>query len=176
MHPGKTKILSNKPKRTAAESQRHVQIFGDKVEILPLEGQTKYLGRMVTFCDPHGTEIAHRMKKAWGAFHANKGIICNRAHPLKHRLHVFNSVVTPTALHGAGSWTLNCNSEAILRRTQRQMLRSILQERRRHTKPLDEDTESTNTAMTASSHTHEDLEPWHEWIKRATDKVENYSR
>jgi len=56
------------------------------------------------------------------------------------------------------------------------MLRSILQERRRHTRPNNEDTDSTNTILTASSHTHEELEPWHDWIKRATDKIEGYSK
>ena len=106
-------MLSNKSKGIPAESQRYVPACGDKVEILQLEGQTKYMGRMVTFLGPHTTETAHRMKKAWGAFHANKGIICKRTYPLKHRLHVFNSVATLTTLYGAGSWTLNCNTEAI---------------------------------------------------------------
>ena len=131
---------------------------------------------MITFHDPHTTEISHRMEKAWAAFCANKHILCNRSYPLKQRLHVFNSVVTPTALYGAGSWNLNSNTAAIIRRTQRQMLRSILQERRRHATHRDENTDSTNTTDTASSHTTEELEPWHEWIKRATEKIESYSR
>ena len=29
--------------------------------------------------------------------------------------------------------------------------------------------------MPASSHTHGELDPWHEWIQRATDKIESYS-
>ena len=189
LHPGKTKILSSKYNRTAAEQATHTWVLNSKVEILPLHGQTKYLGRLISFHDPHTTEIKHRMKKAWAAFHANKHILCNRSYPLKQRLKVFNAVVTPTAMYGAGSWTLNQTTEAILKRTERQMLRSILQERRQtipsaaqianntdtNTITSTSTTSSSTSTSTASSHPTEHLEPWHTWIQRATRRIEGYS-
>ena len=66
------------------------------------------------------------------------------------------------------------------------MLRSILQERRQTiTTTAQEPHESTSssnsstntsTDSTASSHPSEHLEPWHEWIQRATRKVEGFSK
>ena len=122
---------------------------------------------------------------AWfhgAAFHTNKHILCNRTYSLKERLRVFAAVVTPTAMYGAGSWTLNQATEATLRRTQRQMLRPILQERRR---PQEGDqnksshssaSDSTSNLDTASLQPEEHLEPWQDWIQRATRNIEHFSR
>ena len=72
LHPGKTKIFSNVAQRSAAKSAKHIQILGNNIEILAIDGQTKYLGRMVTFCDPHTTEISHRIG----------GLSCKQGHAL----------------------------------------------------------------------------------------------
>ena len=57
------------------------------VEILPLEGKVKHLGQMITFVDQETTEVQ-----------------TTQLYLLRHRLHLFDAVVTPTLTYGAGTW------------------------------------------------------------------------
>ena len=52
--------------------------------------------------------------------------LTEKDYSLYQRLRLFHSMVTPTALYGAGSWAMTAGREQILRTTQRKMLRCIL--------------------------------------------------
>jgi hypothetical protein len=169
VHTGKTKILSNVEERRGDEARASATIAGKDVEILPYSGKAKYLGRHVSFSHPMDTtEIENRIITAWKKFWALKNVFCDRGYPLKSRLRLFDAVITPTALYGSGSWTLTEMHLARLKKTQRRMLRSILQHGRRRQQPMSE----TSSIQTASEIQDEDLEPWLEWIQRVTREVE----
>eukprot|EP00973_Karenia_brevis_P094752 12424006-Karenia_brevis.AAC.1 len=81
---GKTKVLSNGFGRMARAG--HIDIRGEKIEILPPEGSTAYLGRALCLTDIHGIEIRSRMAKAWAKFNSLRDELCNERYPLPHRL------------------------------------------------------------------------------------------
>ena len=56
----------------------------------------------------------------------HKQELTSKTYSLNSRLKLFEAVITPTVLYGAGAWTLNKQAESILLRTQRRMLRMIL--------------------------------------------------
>ena len=87
-------------------------------------------------------------------------------------------------MYGCSSWTLNKNMEATLRRAQRRMMRLIINTPRRRPQPPqsaqhDDDSETTNDDATPTNLENaitlsddEMLEPWPEFIQRATRAVE----
>ena len=75
--------------------------------------------------------------------------LCDKRLPLSHRIRLLNSVVGPRVVYGAGAWTVTVSCEQRLLRTQRKMLRWIVQTIR-----LPE-------------------ENWVEYIKRATHVAED---
>ena len=89
------------------------------------------------------------MNSAWKAFAKIKQILRSRSYPLRSRLKLFEAVVTPTALYGCESWTLNVSVGDKLKVTWRRMIRQIFQI------PRNGD------------------ESWVEYIKRATARVES---
>ena len=48
LHPKKTKLLSNQRRRRKPSARAHVRIGGDSIELLPVNGQTEYLGRVLS--------------------------------------------------------------------------------------------------------------------------------
>ncbi len=83
-----------------------------------------YLGRLLNLCDLHDTELEYRVKKACAKFGMYKKELTDKAYYLFQRMRLFNSVVTPMVLYGAGSWAMT-DAKETLRTTQRKMLRSI---------------------------------------------------
>ena len=65
IHPGKTKILSNRQRSKCSK----VNFEFGKIEILARESNTEYLGRLLGFQDYHDSEIRHRIAKGWAKFH-----------------------------------------------------------------------------------------------------------
>ena len=106
LHPNKTKILSNQTKRTGRASSHSARVQDMDIEIIPHEGSLKYLGQLISFHEPMETEIHHRTRAAWASFTSRKQELTSKHYPLAHRLRLFNSTVTPTALYGAETWTL----------------------------------------------------------------------
>ena len=109
-----------------------------------------------------------------------KDVLCNAAYPLKQRVSLFDSTITSAVLYGAGSWTMTQELDSKLRKAQRQMLRSIFQKGRRrmpqvmgdgdgHSSTESSESENVDVACDAPG---EELEPWHEWIKRTTHEIE----
>ena len=76
-------------KRTGKNAAPEIDIGEMKVGILKYEQSSKYLGRLVSFQRPHEVEVENRISAAWGAFHTNKRVLCNKALFLKHRVEYF---------------------------------------------------------------------------------------
>ena len=101
--PDKTIILSNLSCRRGRQAATIITVGGKPIKILPFTDSTKYLGRNLTFDNPHTTEVDHRVATAWRKFNALRDELTNARYPLRHRLHFFNSTIRPTALYGCES-------------------------------------------------------------------------
>ena len=173
-----------------------------QIEVLPHSTSQKYLGRQLTLHNPAETEVENRIAAAWRRFWTFKRELTTRSYSLKGRLRLFDGTVTPTLLYGCSSWTLTTDLENRLRRTQRQMLRMILNSprRRRTTPTTNNDTTHSHPDAAASqdndaasspssgTDTHDvdsdtpdvhippdaddDLEPWADWMRRCTHEAE----
>ena len=121
-----------------------------------------------------------------------KDVLCNKAFPLGQRLKLLGATVSQTALYGAGTWTLKEDRMRKLRSAQRTMLRMMVthqrrkkaprieesQQRKRSWEQEEEEEEEAEEDETQSglgepdqeeeAAESEDLEPWHEWVQRAT--------
>eukprot|EP00973_Karenia_brevis_P046754 6487414-Karenia_brevis.AAC.1 len=142
IHPGKTKILSNARWRRGESRHEFVNIGSMKLEILKRESFTKYLGRKITFQDVHKSELENRLAAGWRKFAVFKQELTGKTYPLRQRLRLFESLITPTVLYGASCWTLTVALEGVLRKTQRRMLRLVLASGR---KKIQHPTEETST-------------------------------
>ena len=128
IHPGKTKILSNQ----SSNIREEIEIGDIKVEILTREESTKYLCQMITFQQQETAEIRNRIRAAWATFHKKRQELTSRTYMLRHRLRLFDAVVSPTTNHASGTWTLTKEHERMIQSTQRKMLRLIIQTKRRY--------------------------------------------
>lgn len=131
LHPDKTKIMSNATKQTGRGKDKQATIGNMHIEILPLHGTLKYLGRIISFENTHDVEVRNRIKTAWCKFHIFKNELTSKRYSLKSRLKLFKGTVTPTMLYGCSCWTLSKGLETQIRSCQRKMLRSILGSGRR---------------------------------------------
>ena len=180
LHPDKTYILYNDSKGTNRTSRAPVNIRGHTVQVLPFDSSTKYLGRLFTFNDYHTTEVHNRIACAWRKFHALRNELTSRRYPLRTRLRLFDGTITPTVLYACTSWTLTDDLATTLQRTQRRMLRLIVGTPRRNHQPSRCTNEQATMHPSATTGTHElladtnkdDLEPWVDFIKRATHIAE----
>ena len=152
-----------------------------KIEVLARTGEIKYLGRQITFTDAQRAELKNRLRGAWAKFMEHKDELIKKKYALSDRLRLFDAVVTPAVLYGAGTWTLTKEMERALRTTQRRMLRAILGQGRRKIERTTERThaeEDGNSEEDGDNETAEEddgdlLEPWVEWIQRVTHNMEN---
>eukprot|EP00973_Karenia_brevis_P090887 12404857-Karenia_brevis.AAC.1 len=175
IHAGKSKVLHNEFAATGSTHQV-LNIHGHSFDILPANEGTSYLGRLLCFGDAHEAELDHRIALAWKKFFMFKKELCNRRICIGSRLRLFQSVISATALYSAGTWTLTAERERKLRTTQRKMLRSIVQVGRQtgHDNTEVESCQSSNSDESTENETEaddeieNDLEPWVEWVKRAT--------
>ena len=72
---------------------------------------------------------------------------------LRHRLRLFDAVVSPTMNYAAGTWTLTKDHERMIQSTQRKMLRLIIQTKRRYKKiaKQEDETEENHDTKDLSS-------------------------
>ena len=147
-----------------------------QIDVLNVDDSTKYLGRKLNFSDPHRTEVESRIASAWKKFFVQKQELTSKTYSLNDRLRLFHGTVTPTVLYGCEAWTMTVELENRLQRTQRQMLRMIIQSPRRRI-IAQSDTDSSDTTNQTSDEippTDEvTLEPWQEWISRCTHEAES---
>ena len=177
LHPEKTKVLRNRW-IGSRKVPNHVTANGMEIEVLGVDGNTKYLGRKLTFTDPHQTEVESRIASAWKKFHVQKQELMNRDFSLNDRLRLFHGTVTPTVLYGCEAWTMTADLEQRLRVAQRQMLRMMLQMPRRRIQTTSDTDRSEGEEQQGQIDgidisTDESLEPWQEWIRRSTREVEH---
>ena len=193
LHPDKTKVLSNTTKRSGRPNKQHITLDNDNIEILPRSDHIKYLGRSISFENANTLETNQRIRAAWAKFSTLRQELTNKHYRLRDRLRLFESTVSPTLLYGCEALTLTRNDEHAINRAQRRMLRMMIGAGRRKTKgtmttePNDnnEHSESDNDIQSnpeaqhddnqaeQEDDNHEDLEPWHEWMKRVTQQAEN---
>ena len=118
LHPDKTKIMRN----TSCRQITSLRVQGMELEVLPVEGATKYLGRKISFRKNTQVEVTHRIELAWKKFMMLKTELTDKSYPLKNSLRLFNATVTPTMLYGSAAWALTKDMESKIKRTQRRML------------------------------------------------------
>ena len=132
LHPKKTKVLHNSFGGSRKDQNAvSMDINGMDIEILPISGHTKYLGRELSFSDPQRVEIENRIAAAWRKFYSLKQELVGRRYSLKDRMRLFHGVLTPTLLYGCEAWTMTVELENRVRRTQRHMLKMIIRTPRR---------------------------------------------
>jgi len=83
IHIGKTKVLTseNQGGEEEMEEARHLEVRGNKIEILKKDGLTMYLGRLLSLQNPHDVELDNRIKKGWKKFMSLKNELCGKAYP-----------------------------------------------------------------------------------------------
>jgi hypothetical protein len=157
LHSGKTKILHNGIGYGAGVAQAVCN--GMHIEVLDCQEHAMYLGKALRLKEMHDEELRNRMAKAWGKFSMFRNELTDKSIPIKHRMRLFDSVVTPTALYCSGCWAMTIERERKLRTTQRRMMRMILGSGRR---PKSEAAETDQ----------DQVETYVEWIQRATRQAE----
>ena len=117
VHMGKTKVMYNGVGCKGGAIPGHIDLNGERVEVLNGDEAIMYLGRALNLQDFHDTEIRHRMSKAWAKFGMYRNESSDKPYSLKSRLQLFQSVVMPSVLYGCGSWTMTAERGRILRTT-----------------------------------------------------------
>ena len=136
------------------------------------EAKLKWLGRKISFHDPHECELSNRIAAAWGAFSKHKEELTNKKYRLADRMRLFEAVVTSTMLYGCETWTLRVEQQRRLGVVQRKMIRMIMGAKRRRLDIVLPD----GACPLPSSSTPEDsdaiLEPWPDFLRRAARMAE----
>ena len=171
LHPDKTVILSNLSQRRGRQATRTVQIGNRPVRVLHYEDNTKYLGRKLCFNDYHTTEIDNRIAYAWRKFYTLRQELTNKRYCLRSRIRLFDSTITPTILYGCASWTTTQTLTTKFQRTRRHMLRLIVGTPRRRKLATPSPSATTSTDDSPNTTT---LEPWPDYIRRATATAEQH--
>jgi hypothetical protein len=144
LHAGKTKVLVT----DALARHSPISCPGFDVEVLQEGGSEKYLGRKLSVDDFRNVEFKNRVAMGWASFFKLKGALCNRHVPIRHRIALLESSVSPCILYACGTWTMTADMAHKLRSTQRRMLRWMMKTMRY------------------------DDESWPDYISRATHRVE----
>ena len=122
--------------------------------------------------DFHEMELESRISSGWSCFHKHKQELTGRQYPLRDRLRLFDSTVTPTVLYGCEAWTLKDPMKRRLRAVQRKMLRMVLGSRRRLHRTDNVTSASANSADSCDNEEEEgsqyELELWADFLRRVT--------
>jgi hypothetical protein len=145
LHAGKTKVLVT----DALARHSPISCPGFDVQVLQEGESEKYLGRKLSIDDFRNVEFKNRVAMGWACFFKLKAALCNRHVPIRHRISVLQSSVSPCILYACGTWTMTSDMAQKLRSTQRKMLRWMIKT------------------------VQYDGEPWPDYISRATHRVED---
>ena len=122
LHAGKTKVLSTDP----SFRRSPISCGGIDVQVLQNGETEKYLGSKFSVEDFRQAELSNRLAMGWAAFFKLKGALCDRQIPIKDRMKLFESSVTPCVLYACGCWTMTSEMFCRLRSTRRRMLRWMI--------------------------------------------------
>ena len=111
-----------------------MQIGDVKVEKLTRSESVRYLGQLITFQHQETTEIKKRIRTAWATFHKYRQELTSNNYLLNHRLRLFDAAITPTICYASGTLAPTQEHERMLQSAQRNMLRLIIQTKRRYKK------------------------------------------
>ena len=122
---GKTMILTT---HSPPVSKTFAEVDAGFVEILSCQGVHKYLGRAFSgdLRNRGRSAMEHRLRCGWAKFKALQSTLTDKNVPLKLRLKMFDTVVTPTVLYGLGTAPLSVAQRPKLEPSQRCMLRLML--------------------------------------------------
>ena len=115
-----TKNLSNQ----SSDTRKEIEV--DNIKVKEEKARNTW-GQMITFQQQETTEIRNRIRAAWATFHKCRQELTSRTYMLRHRLRLFDAVVSPTMNYASGTWTLAKEDERKIHSTQRKMLRLIIQ-------------------------------------------------
>ena len=169
LHFGKTKVLHNG--RGQDVRRKSVKVVTADVEIVEV---TDYLGSKLSLKNTMDCEVEHRVSRAWAKFATFWNELLHKKTNLFDRVRLFDSVVTPCALYGCGSWALTRAQEDKLKVAQRRMLRAILGKGRRK---VDSTISSQSTDSSSDDKEIPDLpedevlESWGDWLSRTTHEA-----
>ena len=104
-----------------------VAVQAMNIEILPPEGKIKYLGQFVTVQSK--VESYHRITCAWATFKSHRHELTPPRYPLRDRRKQCDATVRPSLLCASGTWTMTEEMKKKLRKTQRRMMKMIIQKR-----------------------------------------------
>ena len=76
--------------------------------------------------------MKNRIGTAWSSLARHPQELTSRSCLLRHRLHSFDAVITPSMLYGAGTWNLTLEHAKMIRSTRRKMLRLIVETKRKY--------------------------------------------
>ena len=113
-----------------------VAVQGMNIEVLPPEGEIKYLGQLTAFKDAVQVEFDHHIKCAWPTLARRRQELTSPTYPLRDRLKLFDATVTPSLLCASGTWTMTEEMKKKLQTTQRRMMRMIMLTTRKSGKRL----------------------------------------
>ena len=169
LHPDKSKVITN------FHGAGRLKVLNMSIEILDPHTSLKYLGRKLCMNGLHDEELNSRIRAAWATFTRHRQELTNKKYPLRCRLRLFEATVGATVLYGCEAWTLKLDQQKRLRTTQRKMLRMILGMKRRVLKYEGEDrnTDGTESASEDTDTSEDSLEPWSDFLKRATRAAED---
>ena len=134
-----------------------------------------YLGRLLNIhntTEIHDVELRNRIANAWRKFWAQRHELTSSSFSLKSRLKLLDSTISPCILYGSGCWTLTAERRRKLQTNQRRMLRMIVNTRRLASTAVLESASASDSSSTASSF---QLEPWIDFMQRATHIAEDYA-
>ena len=124
----KTKILTTDVNVAADEAPLFIDAGGGMVEVVKHAGTHMYLGRLLSgdLRMRGKCNLEHRMKCAWLKYHQFADTMQNRNIPIKLRLRLFDSVVTPSVLYSLTTTPLAQKDFDKRGALQRNMLRRIV--------------------------------------------------
>ena len=125
---GKTKVLTTVEEIFEDRAPLLVEAAGSLLEVVKCNGSHKYLGRMFSgdLRKRGQCNLEHRLSCAWMKFHHLAATLVNRNIPVRLRLRLFDTVVTPVALYSLSTTPLTATQLEKHDVTQRKMLRKIV--------------------------------------------------
>ena len=99
MNVGKSKVM--RCSRYGYVDRMHVILNGEPLQEVDC---FKYLGTQVAADGGCERDVVHRMNEGYGAWVALKSVLNNRGLGIKAKKCLYEAVIVPTALYGAGAW------------------------------------------------------------------------